>query len=100
MEDKSLKPFADREHIDQKSCPIKLCKYAFAIRATIQMWREWSTQWSDERNRLSVEPTEAILIFICNFKMACAHLYNYAKEENNINEKVKSTLKYDWAKKN
>ncbi|GBN21367.1 hypothetical protein AVEN_208143-1 [Araneus ventricosus] len=103
MEDKRLKPFADTKYIDQKSCPTKLCKYAFAIRAhnanAGRIFSLTSTQWSDERNKLSAETTEAILICRYNFKMSFAQFNNYMKEENDIIKKVKSTLKYDWAKK-
>ncbi|GBN76853.1 hypothetical protein AVEN_170845-1 [Araneus ventricosus] len=54
MEDKWLKPFEDTKCIDQKSCTIKLCKYAFAIQAhnvnVERMFSLMSTQWSDEIN--------------------------------------------------
>ncbi|GBM72617.1 hypothetical protein AVEN_87967-1 [Araneus ventricosus] len=53
-----------------------------------------STRWSDEGNWLSVETTEAIWTSHHNFKMTCAEIYDYKKEENDIIEKVKSTLKY------
>ncbi|GBM77521.1 hypothetical protein AVEN_55647-1 [Araneus ventricosus] len=92
MEDKWLKPFADRKYIDEKSCPIKLGKNAFTIRAhnanVERIFPLISTQWSDERNRLSVEQIEAILICRYNFKMTCAHFYNYEKE-NDIIKKVR-----------
>ncbi|GBL93434.1 hypothetical protein AVEN_188749-1 [Araneus ventricosus] len=103
VEEKWLKFFADTKHIDQKSCPTKLCEYEFAIPAhnanVERIFSLMSTQWSDERNRLSVETTEAILICRYNFKMTCAQFYNYLKEENDIIKKVKSPLKYDWAKR-
>ena len=103
MEEKWLKFFADTKYIHQKSCLIKLCEYVFAIPAhnanVERIFSLMSTQWSDERNRLSVETIEAILICHYNYKMTCAQFYNYVKEENDIIKKAKSTLKYDWAKK-
>ena len=39
------------------------------------------------------------LICHYNFKITWFQFLNYVKEENEIIVKVKSTLKYDWAKK-
>ncbi|GBN89360.1 hypothetical protein AVEN_22462-1 [Araneus ventricosus] len=95
--------FADTKDIDQKSCPIKLRKHVFAIPANNanveRIFSLMPTQWSDKRNRLSVETIDAILNCHYNFKMACVQFYNYVKEENVIIKKVKSALKYDWAQK-
>ncbi|GBM21400.1 hypothetical protein AVEN_264833-1 [Araneus ventricosus] len=103
LEDKWLKFFADTEYVDQKSCLIELCEYVFAIPAhnasAERIFSLMSIQRSDERDRLPVETAEAILTCRYNFKMTCVQFYNYVKGENDIMKKVKSTLKYEWAKK-
>lgn len=68
---KWMKFFAGTECIGEMSCLIKLCEYVFAILAhnMIRLYYLMSIQWYDERNKMSVERNEAILICHYNFKL-------------------------------
>ncbi|GBO38907.1 hypothetical protein AVEN_168938-1 [Araneus ventricosus] len=94
---------ADTKYIDQKSCLTKRYEFVFTIPAhhanVERIFSQLLTQWSDERNRLSVETFEGILICHYNLDITCAQFYNYVREDNDITKEAESTLKYDWAKK-
>ena len=105
MEGKCRKLFSDTKRIDQKSCLMKLCEYVFAFQPTMQMcgenifpnvstlngrtketgchWRQLKQFW--------------FVIIILKWP-ACAQFYNYVRK-NNLIMKLKSSLKYDWVKK-
>lgn len=79
--EKKCPSFMQVQSINQKSCLTKLCEYVFVIPGNNanmkRMFSLMSSQWLNERNWLSEETTETILVCHYNFKMTLAEFYNY-----------------------
>lgn len=50
-----------------------------------------STQWTDERNRLSVETVQNILICQYNYNQTCVEFYDYVKNNPELLKAAKSS---------
>ena len=57
------------------------------------------TQWTDERNSLSIDKVKSIIQCVLNFNMSCIESYNYVKQEKELLLKTRTYEKYNWAKK-
>ncbi|CAK1594251.1 unnamed protein product [Parnassius mnemosyne] len=103
MEAKWKHFFEKTEELERKANLLKMCQYIFAIpghNAHVErVFSLISAQWTKERSSLSVSTIESIIQCVYNYKMSCTEFYNYVKGEKELLKKVKSTEKYEWAKK-
>lgn len=103
MQDKWLYFFKKTEERERKENLLKICQYLFSIpghNAHVErVFSLISSQWTKERNSLSIHTVESIIQCIYNYKMSCSEFYNYVKGERELLKKVKNSEKYEWAKK-
>lgn len=58
------------------------------------------SQWTKERNQLSVESLKGILFLQYNFKdMSCKDFHAYMLSNKKVLKKISSKAKYKWADK-
>lgn len=81
---------------------LKMCQYIFSIPAhnanVERVFSLMNTQWTDERNRLSVETIQNILICQYNYNQTCVEFYEYVKNNPELLKAAKSSEKYQWYK--
>lgn len=81
---------------------LKICEYVFSIPAhnanVERVFSLMSTQWTDERNRLSVETVQNILICQYNFEKTCIEFHNYVQGQPDLLKAARSSEKYEWYK--
>lgn len=77
---------------------LTMCQYLFSIPAhnanVERVFSLMSSQWTDERNRLSVETVQNILICHYNYKKTCSEFYEYVKTQPELLKAAKSSEKY------
>ncbi|KAL0830150.1 hypothetical protein ABMA28_003607 [Loxostege sticticalis] len=92
--------FKSVKNIECFSELLKICEFYFCISAhNANVERVFSlinTQWSKERNRLSVQSVKSIILTQYNFKnMSCEDFYNYLLKNKELLSKIGSSAKYD-----
>ncbi|CAH0406173.1 unnamed protein product [Chilo suppressalis] len=92
--------FKSAKNIEYFSELLKICEFYFSISAhNANVERVFSlinTQWTKERNRLSVESVKALILTQYNFKnMSCEDFYNYLLKNQELLTKIGSSAKYD-----
>lgn len=79
---------------------LTMCQYLFSIPAhnanVERVFSLMTTQWTNERNRLSVDTVESILICLYNYNKTCSEFYEYVKLQPDLLKAVKSSEKYEW----
>lgn len=79
---------------------LKMCEYVFSIPAhnanVERVFSMMSNQWTDERNRLSVETVQNILICQYNFNKTCIEFHSYVQGQQDLLKAAKSSEKYEW----
>ncbi|KAL0852636.1 hypothetical protein ABMA27_016911 [Loxostege sticticalis] len=86
-----------------KICEFYICISAHNVESLTNVERVFSlinnTQWSKERNRLSVQSVKSIILTQYNFKnMSCEDFYNYLLKNKELLSKIGSSAKYDKIK--
>jgi hypothetical protein len=86
------------EHLSSEF--LKICSFFFAIpshNANIErIFSMMNAQWTDERNRLTVESIKNLLMVQYNFKQFdCVQFYNYSIENKKLLMEVRSQTKYN-----
>ncbi|KAL0879646.1 hypothetical protein ABMA27_003361 [Loxostege sticticalis] len=92
--------FKSVKNIECFSELLKICEFYFCISAhNANVERVFSlinTQWSKERNRLSVQSVKSIILTQYNFiNMSCEDFYNYLLKNKELLSKIGSSAKYD-----
>lgn len=99
--EKCLKYFSVVKHDEQNSELFKIACFAFAIPAhktnVERIFSFIASQWSDERNRLTLENIRGILLAQFNFKhFSCEKSYQFAKKDSSLLKMVSSVEKYKF----
>lgn len=92
--------FKSVKNIEFFSELLKICEFYFCISAhNANVERVFSlinTQWSKERNRLSVHSVKSLILTQYNFKnMTCEDFYNYLLKNRELLSEIGSSAKYD-----
>lgn len=83
---------------------LKIAQFVFALpshNANVErVFSLMQSQWTKERNQLSVESLKGILFMQYNFKdMSCKDFHAYVLSNRKVLRKISSTAKYKWANK-
>lgn len=92
--------FKSAKNIECFSELLKICEFYFCISAhNANVERVFSlinTQWSKERNRLSVQSVKSVILTQYNFKnMTCEDFHNYLLKNQELLVKIGSSAKYN-----
>ncbi len=89
------------------ACYSELLKISVCLCTSLSQCRCWEvfftlvqSQWTKERNQLSVEPLKGIIFVQYNFKdTSCKYFHAYLLSNKKLLGKIISTAKYRWANK-
>lgn len=89
------------KHDEQNNELFKIACFAFAIPAhnanVERIFSFISSQWSDERNRLTLDNISGILLAQYNFKhFSCEKFHQFAKKDSSFLKMVSSVEKYKF----
>ena len=101
---KWTKYFTQSKSIDCHSELLKIAQFFFAIQShnanVERVFSLMQSQWTKERNRLSVQTMKGIIMVQYNYKdFLCTDFYSYLRENQKVLAAIRSSEKYTWAQK-
>ena len=98
------KYFEKAKNIDCYSELLKIAQFVFALpshNANVErVFSLMQSQWTKERNKLSVESLKGLLLVQYNFKASsCNYFHAYLMSNRKLLGKISSSAKYAWADK-